>query len=412
MNVNCLNLKKLMLLIIVATMFGTLGCDGTDEPNRENPKPIPTIHIYTEGGLPVDSKEDYRNATFTLDGHGTCDNIGETDLRIRGRGNSTWAQPKKPYRLNFNTAISFFGLPAVRNWVLLANYLDETHLFNSVAFELGQRLNMPWTNNSFFVELYLNDSWQGVYLLTQHLSGNVVLNGDDILMELDVYFDEDHQFYSDIIELPVMLQNPSNVATLERAKDIWDKIESKLYPPIYANTPEVLDSNSGWRDLFNLQSIMDYFLLYEIMGNTEIIAWPKSFFVRYLANDEKIHFGPIWDFDWGWQQYYIDSPDGIDAISYRKSNTPPPERNTPGRRFVSRFFDDPKFVREYKQYSKSVIETLNADKYIDSLGAVLKPYMAKEYEKWEKTYNYNEQIAWFKNFHKRKMNAVKSYINE
>ncbi|MCL2039139.1 MAG: CotH kinase family protein, partial [Bacteroidetes bacterium] len=380
---------------------------------RENPKPIPTIHIYTEGGLPVDSKEDYRNATFTLDGQGTCDNIGETDLRIRGRGNSTWVYPKKPYRLNFNTAISLFDLPAARNWVLLASYSDPFFMFDPVAFELSRRLNMPWTNNTFYVELYLNDDYLGIYQLTEHISSNVVLSGNDILFEIDNQMDEDYQFYSNLLELPIMISNPSNQATLDRAKLIWDNIENTLFGPVYENAPEVLDSNGGWRDLFNLQSVMSYMLVREVMHFVGAPMWGNSFYMRYIESDGKIHFGPQWDFNDSTIKIYFD-PLALSYISYRPFPTYTLlVRERPCEKLLFRFLDDPKFVREYKQYANSVIGQLNADRYIDSLIAVLKPYMAKEYARWEQ-YNNQEDVLfpWFKGFHRTRINLIKNYIDE
>ena len=402
----------LLLLLASVSMFLFTSCDTGDPPPPPNTGPIPRIYINTENGQAVVSKEDYLNATFVLDGEGTdWDNMEETALRIRGRGNSTWGAPKKPYRLNFNTATSLFGLPAARNWVLLANYYDKTQLFNTVAFEIGQRLGMPHTNHSFFVELYLNGKCQGLYQLTEHISSNVPLSGDDILMEIDANFDETFQFYSDIVQLPVMLQNPSNQATLDRAKVIWDNIEKTLFAPVYENTPVVLDSNSGWWDLINIESLMQYFLVYEIMLNTEPL-WPNSVNIRYLENDDKIHFGPIWDFDNGWTQSQA-YPWRIERINWGDKGNMQEllERELAGSKLFYRFFDDPKFVREYKEYCKNTIGKLDhIGRFIDSLTVTLKPYAEKDFQIWNQLYDYELQANWFKNLYHRRIYVVKNYV--
>ena len=73
-------------------------------------------------------------------------------LQIRGRGNSTWGMPKKPYRLKLTDKQSLLGMPSSRDWVLLANYSDKTLLRNALALDLGAKLGMAWTPRSAFVE--------------------------------------------------------------------------------------------------------------------------------------------------------------------------------------------------------------------------------------------------------------------
>ena len=67
-----------------------------------------SLSITTAGMVPITSREDYVNATLNLNGQALA-------TRIRGRGNSTWQMPKKPYRLNLNEATSLLGMPAARN---------------------------------------------------------------------------------------------------------------------------------------------------------------------------------------------------------------------------------------------------------------------------------------------------------
>jgi len=95
---------------------------------------IPVIKIETQGGVEVTSKEDWTNMTsFALiDPNDESNNISKGAYnstqyhRIRGRGNSTWGYPKKPYRIRFREDVSLFGKSDRENWALLAEYLDPT----------------------------------------------------------------------------------------------------------------------------------------------------------------------------------------------------------------------------------------------------------------------------------------------
>ena len=50
-------------------------------------------------------------------------------MEIRGRGNSTWGWPKKPYKIKLAEDAQLLGMTAETDeWVLLANYADRTGL--------------------------------------------------------------------------------------------------------------------------------------------------------------------------------------------------------------------------------------------------------------------------------------------
>ena len=68
---------------------------------------------------------------------------GSTD--IRGRGNSTWGYPKKPYALRLAKKAELLSMPAHKRWVLLANWKDRTILRNDAAFWLSREAGLPYT---------------------------------------------------------------------------------------------------------------------------------------------------------------------------------------------------------------------------------------------------------------------------
>ena len=129
---------------------------------------IPAIHITTEGGVPILSKEDYVRATVTVVGGESGDALSEVGARIRGRGNSTWRFfDKKPYRLKLDAAADLLGLGREKDFVLLANAGDPTMLHNYTFFGLAKLLGDTVTTNATFVSLYLNGEYCGMYLLCE-----------------------------------------------------------------------------------------------------------------------------------------------------------------------------------------------------------------------------------------------------
>src|SRR5690606_15429476 len=126
---------------------------------------LPELSISTDGGAPVVSKDDYINATFSLSGENLVTTEG--NLEIRGRGNSTWSWPKKPYKLKLEDSEPLLGMPKSKHWVLLANYADKTLMRNDIAFMFGKSIGMEYTPRAKYAEVTMNDAYQGVYQLVE-----------------------------------------------------------------------------------------------------------------------------------------------------------------------------------------------------------------------------------------------------
>ena len=98
---------------------------------------LPAVRLTFSGVLDL---ENYCSGNFVIldpDKH-----YSETDdlrgsMRIRGRGNSTWGMPKKPVKLKFDTKSEVLGMPAEKDWALLANYADKSLLRNSLGMEIS-----------------------------------------------------------------------------------------------------------------------------------------------------------------------------------------------------------------------------------------------------------------------------------
>ncbi len=63
---------------------------------------IPHVYITTDGGVAITSKDDYVNAEVSINGNSVQADLDKKKTRIKGRGNSTWFFPKKPYRLKLD----------------------------------------------------------------------------------------------------------------------------------------------------------------------------------------------------------------------------------------------------------------------------------------------------------------------
>ncbi len=291
---------------------------------------LPVLSITTENQMPVLDKDTYLNASYRLVDADVA--LAEGELEIRGRGNSTWDWPKKPYRIKLTQSTELLGMPASRHWVLLANYADKTLIRNDVALMFARNIGMEFTMRAKHVELQFNGEYQGVYQLVEHIrvAGNRVdipeLEEEDTeadvisggyLMELDfrmttdfcltatynpsfcqngVNLDRAETFCVDsahgmspiCIDTPEDLLEPEWLSQRQYITQHLEAFESALFSDEFANP------DTGYAAYLDVDSAVDYYIVNELFKNVDGAV---SSFYLYKKRDGKIFFGPIWDFD-------------------------------------------------------------------------------------------------------------------
>ena len=331
---------------------------------------------------------------------------------IRGRGNTTWDMPKKPYRIDFSEKTSVFGLPAAKKWVLLANYQDPTLLMNDVTFELGQRFDVEYTHASIHVELFINGNYRGNYQLTeQNEIGKGRVNIDKkqgFLLEMDAYFDEDYKFKTNYFQLPVMITDPdlNNESEMEPIKLFIQNFENSLFSPGFPN--------NNYEEYTDVNSLIDFMLVNEIVKNAELYH-PKSIYC-YKDTDTKIKWGPLWDFDWAFsynsvqKNYFGDSK----GVLFKKGTI----GNYPGIQFFNRFMEIPEFRAKYKsRWNEVKPQALSILSYIDTKKQQLDKSQTENFKLSEaipptKTTTYNNLITQMKQFLADRINYLDAEINK
>jgi len=333
------------------------------------------INFKTDGNAPIISKEDYLTGVLTIDGQSNYADF-TSSAKIRGRGNSTWHYPKKPYKIKLANKESIFGLAAEKDWVLLANYLDGTHLLNAVGMKIGQLLDMPFTNTIIPVELYINNAYRGLYMLTEQIevkSNRVDVGDDGLLLSLDTNFDEEWQFKSDSYDLPVTIKHPKSMdaAKLTSISNQFNEFEALVSSNDFPNN-QYLDYIDG-------ASLAKYLIVYMLSDNEEI-NHPKSTYL-YKTGTGKFKIGPIWDFDWGFA--YEGSSQHFSSYD-RPLFWSPQSRGT---RFFSKLLTDPKIkllVKEnWAAFQSSKLPELMT--YIDEYAFIIEGAKARDFAVWNRS---------------------------
>ena len=329
-------MKRIILpLISLLLLFGCNEDDFSPEIQQEiSPVKLPVISINTEDSLPIDSKEEYVNGTFEISDESSYNNL-LANLKIRGRGNSTWGFPKKSYQIKFDDKEIVLGMPKDKKWILLANYSDKTMLRNEVAFDLSRLSNLDWTPESCFSELYINNEYLGVYQITQKVeeSSNRVNIGDDgYLLEVDqlsrldpddVYFKTNNYLFN--IKEPNVEFGDNEYTVI---KNYIELTENVLLGRNF------LDPVEGYAKYIDVESFIDWYLINEITKNNDAIFY-SSVYMNYIPGG-KLKMGPVWDFDISLGNINYNGNETTDGFWIKKVN------------WYSRLFEDPIFVAKLK----------------------------------------------------------------
>ena len=303
------NMKRMLIAMAAAALMMSCSVDPQGGKEEETPKEyeymVATLNIDTENAEPVIEKKKKINCTVTIDHPNDAWDLTATGT-VRGRGNSTWLwYDKKPYRFKLDEKASVLGLDPEKDWVLLANYRDPSHLMNTFVFELGRTMGMPYTNHSRYVELTMNGEYLGLYQLTEQVEqGGNRVDVDDIdgvLISLDaddgpdLSPDAGDNFWSKIYGMPVCVKHPEDDMTPARYTAIRNDF-AKLEASILAIRKRT-GTLEQVKELMDVQSFIDFLIIQELVYNVELAA-PRSMYM-HKDKDGKWAMGPLWDFDAG-----------------------------------------------------------------------------------------------------------------
>ena len=217
------------------------------------------------------------------------------ELTVRGRGNSSFKMPKYGMKLEFTDKVSLLGMPKNRDWALVANFGDKTHLRNYMMTRLSEWLGAKYTPRMQFVEVYLNRNYMGLYLLSETIKVgknrvNIDENDTTFLLEKEdskkfdpPYVLTDNQYYYHI-KSP---KNPSS-ETEKLLKNHLNAFENFMEDYYLHRANEI----KNWLD------VDDFLLFYWVQeySKNEDGNYARSVFMTWKKG-EPIHFGPLWDFD-------------------------------------------------------------------------------------------------------------------
>lgn len=323
---------KLALALLI------FSCTSTPEPaeissddmedidtRAESDTPLAQVFINTNGGTIVDEPKISSDAILVMD----ADTVYNGNMGIEFRGASSQTIfPKKSYGLetwdanNEDINVSLFNMPEEEDWILHGPYSDKALMRNILIYDLSRDIGQ-YASRCLFVDLTINNQYQGVYVFMEKLKRDgdrIDVNklkedensGEDLtggyILKIDKTagnnlgegYNAQNSFVSSYSP-PNAVDNQNIYFLYEYpdAEDITDAQKNYIgtYMSDFENalaSDDFTNADTGYAAYIDVSSFIDFFLLNELSNNVD--GYRLSTYMHKDKND-KLKMGPIWDFN-------------------------------------------------------------------------------------------------------------------
>lgn len=402
------------IIFAIGLFIAAISASAAD--NYPQLSDLPTVYIETENNVEIPAKtEPYVNAILRIvDG----DEVTIYDaLGIRGRGNSTWNLPKKPYRIKFDKKQKLLGddYANAKSWTLLANHGDKTLMRNAVAACIGKFAGQPFTAAAKFVDLVVNGKYLGSYQISDQIEVrskrvDIVEQEDEAtaesnitggyLLEVDGFAYQETSYFTTTRGVAITIKSPDEDIINADQKNYIKKYITQFEAALFAGN--FTDPEKGYRRFVDEETLASWYVSSELTANADAF-W--STYIYKDQDDPKIYWGPLWDYDIAFDNCVRTGKLVNSLLSERGFG------DDLTKKWVVRMWQDPWFANLVNDKWRELVDKgieehlLN---HIDSLAEVLDQSQALNFKVWkinERAYDeielfntYSEGVEYLKDF--------------
>jgi hypothetical protein len=287
---------------------------------------LPIVFIDTQGNDIVDEPKISSKMGIVWHEDGSLNSKGEPrnhftgNIAIEIRGSSSQMFPKKSFGFELrddkgqDMDFPLLGMPEEEDWILYAPYSDKTLIRNVLTFTLGSSLG-DYAPRCRFVELFINNEYQGVYVLMEKIKRDkhrvdiAKLKTDDIsgeelsggyIVKVDKFTGSNTGgWYSDyenanggstFYQFVYPKTDEIQPAQERYIIDYIGQFETALYN-------ENFEKGSGYARFIDRESFFDFIIINELAKNVDGYRLSTFF---YKDKNGKLNAGPLWDFNLGY----------------------------------------------------------------------------------------------------------------
>ena len=436
------NLRVFYFAVICSTFFSCKKNDTQENIDLSEivlVEPLPQINISTFGNQILD--EPKVDAQMTISYKDEELHSGKIGIEIRGKSSQSFS--KKQYGFETRDAnnedldISLLEMPEEEDWILQAPYSDKSLIRNVLIYDISREIGR-YASRVNFVELTLNDTIDGVYVLMEKLKRDKnridinklkssEISGDDLTGGYIIKIDKADDQYTSINSFasehsPYDSSESNSVRFLYDTPDKEDiTLEQKNYISSYIKNFEnalagsnFSEMDEGYDAYINTDDFIDFFLLNELANNVD--GFRISTFIVKDKN-KKLSMGPIWDFNLAFGNADYCSGGETNVWAY-KLNDRCPGGMWPVPFWWERLLQDPNYVSKVKtrwqQLRESALSNNSIIQKIDSYNQTLKlsGSIKRNFDRWPVLGIYVWPNNYIGTSHQQEIDYIKNWINK
>ncbi len=275
--------------------------------------PIVLLDIDDERGelsetLADKEKETFCFGTLSVDGEREIDDF-VAPFSANGHGNATFGNEKKALNVRLyaedacenKAKYSVLGMDYRSDWTLLATQNDYTMCRTAFCFDMGRKIGLEGTLHCEFAQVFFDGAYNGLYLVTEKQKD--VLKGlglkaaeSDTLdasycLELDNSPDKNSPYYFKTEKgMKITIHTQIEGCKYEKLKAFINSAERAMHNKDGVDPK----TNKKLSDLIDLESFAKFLLVRDFSFDYDAMT---SMWFYFDATDQKLHAGPLWDFD-------------------------------------------------------------------------------------------------------------------
>ena len=270
---------------------------------------MPILSLSEESIFWEEDKEISRGSMQIFDPYSEGAFYQSSECTFNTRGGSSWNYPKSGYKLELqNNKLSLLGMRKDDDWILNSLYDDAGLIHNKLSTEVWHEIadcnhvKNDEGMNMEFVEVLINQEYQGVYTLTERIDEKELsLGKKDILFKCRAdRVPEEHNYTNENTDdlRPIFL--------LKYPKDYNDDDWTPIKTWVNFFLKEQFDSYEEGAELLNMENAVDYNLFCLLISGSDNMR-KNIFFIAEYQDDGNYSFKKVpWDLNATWGNPWID----------------------------------------------------------------------------------------------------------
>jgi hypothetical protein len=347
----------------------------------------------------------------------------------------------------FTKELSLANMGAESDWVLNASYNDRSFLRDFLAQRLGQKMGLL-SSEVKFVELILDNQYQGVYLLMEKIkqgknrvpidklrvtdtSGDALTGGYILKLDKNSGSAPNVSFSSNYVtplsrnKPQFLIDYPKKDSLVSPQLNYIKSVMTDFEKSLFEDNP--LEPSAKYRKMMDIPSFVNYFFINELSKNVDAYRLSTFFYKERDSKGGKIKMGPVWDYNlsFGNADYY--NGNRTNGWMFNIGNEIPEivKDGSQAPFWWSKLLGDTVYVNKlssrWKELRRSVINTNYIYQQIDSVQTVLKEPLARNFQRyplfgkyiWPNGFvgaNMDQEIAYLKDWFPKRIAWIESKI--